>query len=40
MPQDRLAGLLADLKRRGTPAAAVIGSIVAAEAAGAIEVTS
>ncbi|HEY4893362.1 MAG TPA: selenide, water dikinase SelD, partial [Reyranella sp.] len=40
VPQDRLAGLLADLKQRGTPAAAVIGSIVASEAPGVIEVTS
>ncbi|MGZ5900237.1 MAG: AIR synthase-related protein, partial [Reyranella sp.] len=40
VPQDRLAGLLADLKQRGTPAAAVIGSIVAAQAPGVIEVTS
>jgi selenide,water dikinase len=40
VPQDRLAGLLADLKQRGTLAAAVIGSIVAADAAGVIEVTS
>jgi selenide,water dikinase len=39
VPQDRLAGLLADLKQRGTLAAAVIGSVVAAEAAGVIEVT-
>ena len=35
-----LAGLLADLKQRGTLAAAVIGSVVAADAAGVIEVTS
>jgi selenide,water dikinase len=40
VPQDRLAGLLADLEQRGTPAAAVIGSIVAAEAPGVIEVTA
>jgi len=40
VPQDRLAGLLADLKQRGTLAAAVIGSVVAADAAGVIEVTS
>jgi hypothetical protein len=31
---------LADLKQRGTPAAAVIGSIVAADAAGVIEVVA
>jgi selenide,water dikinase len=40
VPQERLAGLLADLKQRGTPAAAVIGSIVAADAAGVIEVVA
>jgi selenide,water dikinase len=38
VPQDKLASLLADLKKRGTPAAAVIGSIVAADAPGVIEV--
>ena len=40
VPQDRLAGLLADLKQRGTLAAAVIGSITVADAAGVIEVTA
>jgi len=39
VPQDRLPGLLADLRRRGTPAAAVIGSVIAADQPGVIEVT-
>jgi selenide,water dikinase len=40
VPQDRLAALLADLKQRGTLAAAVIGRITAADAPAVIEVTS
>ena len=32
--------VVADLKQRGTPAASVIGSIVAADSAGVIEVTA
>ena len=38
IPQAKLAGLVADLKQRGTLAAAVIGSIVAADKPGVIEV--
>jgi len=37
--RDRLDGLIADLKKRGTPAAAVIGTIVAADKPGVIEVS-
>ena len=40
VPQDKLAGLIADLKKRGTLAAAVIGSIIAADKPGVIEVTA
>ncbi|CAN5831457.1 selenide, water dikinase SelD [soil metagenome] len=40
VPQANLAGLLADLQQRGTPTAAVIGSITAADKAGVIEVTA
>ncbi|MFZ5780431.1 MAG: selenide, water dikinase SelD [Pseudomonadota bacterium] len=36
---DKVDALVADLKRRGTPAAAVIGSIVAADQPGVIEVS-
>lgn len=39
VPQDRLPGLLADLRQRGTPAAAVIGSVIAADKPAVIEVT-
>ena len=38
--QDKLAGLVADLKKRGTLAAAVIGSVTAADKPGVIEVTA
>ncbi|WP_421996241.1 selenide, water dikinase SelD [Reyranella sp.] len=37
---EKVDALVADLRRRGTPAAAVIGSIVAADRAGVIEVTA
>jgi selenide, water dikinase len=40
VPQDKLAGLVVDLKKRGTLAAAVIGSVVAADKPGVIEVTA
>ena len=40
VPQDKLAGLVADLKKRGTLAAAVIGSVTAADKPGVIEVTA
>ena len=38
--QDKLADLVADLKKRGTLAAAVIGSVTAADKPGVIEVTA
>jgi selenide,water dikinase len=40
VPPDKLAGLVADLKKRGTLAAAVIGSVTAADKPGVIEVTA
>ena len=40
VPQDKLAGLLADLKKRGTLAQAVIGSVTAGDKPGVIEVTA
>ena len=40
VPQAKLAGLVADLKKRGTLAAAVIGSVTAADKPGVIEVTA
>ena len=40
VPQDKLAGLVADLKKRGTLAAAVIGNVTAVDKPGVIEVTA
>jgi selenide,water dikinase len=40
VPREKLAGLVADLKQRGTLAAAVIGSISTADKPGVIEVSA